>query len=150
VKKARSRSRTTAADERTADQLIRSLLHVAHGLEARFESALQVVGLSGPKYWLLEQLAQSDKPLMLSELAAGQRCAPSNITQLVDRLEADGLVRRIDEPADRRSKRAELTPLGRDRQSAGARAIARVRSEFVSSLSETDRKALARGLSAAK
>jgi MarR family transcriptional regulator for hemolysin len=142
--------RATASAEPTADQLIHSLLEVAHGLEGQFEGALQAVGLSRSKYWLLEQLANSGEPPMLSELAAGQGCAPSNITQLVDRLEADGLVRRIDEPEDRRSKRVELTPLGRDQQSAGSRQIARVRAEFLSSLSAADRKALARGLSAAK
>jgi len=134
----------------TADQLFESLFDVARSLEGRLEDALSAVGLSGPKYWVLQQLAESAEPLMLSELAAGQGCAPSNITQLVDRLEADGLVRRIDEPTDRRSKRAELTPLGRERQAAGARETARVRAEFVGALSDADRRALARGLAAAK
>lgn len=133
-----------------AEQLVHSLLEVAHGLEARLGEALRAVGLSGPKYWVLQQIAESGQPLMLSELAAGQGCAPSNITQLVDRLEADGLVRRVEEPTDRRSKRAELTPLGSARQSAGTRAIAKVQNEFLGSLSDASRKALARGLAAAK
>jgi DNA-binding MarR family transcriptional regulator len=150
MKRTKARGRATALGDSAADHLVHSLLEVAHGLEGRVEVALQGVGLSGAKYWLLHQLAERGEPLMLSELAAGQGCAPSNITQLVDRLEADGLVRRIDEPADRRSKRAALTALGREREAAGAREVARVQGEFVGALSEADRRALARGLAATK
>ena len=150
MNRSHARRAKSAPADATADELMRSLLDVAHALEARLEEALQAVGLSRSKYWLLEQLAESREPLMLSTLASGQGCAASNITQLVDRLEADGLVRRIDEPTDRRSKRAELTAIGRERQLVGAREIARVRAAFAGSLSDADRKALARGLAAAK
>ncbi len=37
----------------------------------------------------------------------------SNVTQLVDRLEADGLVNRTADPTDRRSRIAVLTDAGR-------------------------------------
>ena len=133
---------------RKTDQLVDALLAVAHRLQARLEESLQGVGLSGPKYWLLQQLSESRQPVVLSQLAAGQKCAASNITQLVDRLEADGLVRRVDDPNDRRSKRAELTALGWERQAAGARQIAEVHSVFLGALSEADRTALERGLGA--
>jgi DNA-binding MarR family transcriptional regulator len=36
-------------------------------------------------------------------------CVRSNITQLIDRMQAEGLVRRIPDPQDRRSVRAALT-----------------------------------------
>lgn len=38
-----------------------------------------------------------------------------NVTQLVDGLEAEGLVRRVPHPTDRRAIVIELTPLGRSR-----------------------------------
>ena len=139
-----------AAHDSAGESLINSLLHVAHDLQARMETALQELGLSGAKYWALRQLAQSAQPLTLRELAEGQKCAPSNITQLVDRLEADGFVRRIDEPQDRRSKRAELTALGIEKQAAGAKAVAKVQSAFLATLSGADREALARGLAGAR
>ena len=49
----------------------------------------------------------------LGQLAERLSCVKSNITQLVDRLEADGLVARQPDPGDRRSKLAGLTAAGR-------------------------------------
>ena len=49
--------------------------------------------LSVAKYSALKHLALADEPLSLSEMAARLVCVRSNISQLVDRLEADGLVR---------------------------------------------------------
>ena len=67
-------------------------------LETRLEEVLSKVELSPPKYGALNQLVQAGKPLMLGELAARLTCVRSNITQLVDRLEADGLVERVEDP----------------------------------------------------
>lgn len=125
-----------------------SLLGAAHALEDRIDSALDSVGLSMSKLGVLTQLVEAGKPLALSELAARLRCVRSNMTQLVDRLEADGLARRVDDPDDRRSVLATVTPLGVDRQAAGARELERVREEFTQTLSETDREGLARALAA--
>jgi DNA-binding MarR family transcriptional regulator len=94
------------------------------------ESALDVVQLSSPKFAVLSILVEAGMALTLSELAAKSSCVRSNMTQLIDRLESDGLVRRIDDPHDRRSVRAELTPLGRERQAAGARQMDTVREQF--------------------
>jgi DNA-binding MarR family transcriptional regulator len=71
----------------------------------------------------------------------------SNITQLVDRLEADGLVRRVNDPSDRRSVRAELTELGVERQAAGAEEVARVQKEISGRLSSQDLSSLESALS---
>jgi DNA-binding MarR family transcriptional regulator len=70
----------------------------------------------------------------------------SNVSQLVDRLEADGLVRRVEDPRDRRCVRAALTDLGRERQAAGAKRLESVRDQIVEVLSEVDRGALERAL----
>jgi DNA-binding MarR family transcriptional regulator len=48
----------------------------------------------------------------MRELAERMRCHPSNITGLIDRLEARGLVERCPDPRDRRVKGLALTPLG--------------------------------------
>ena len=76
------------------------LLDAARSIQERLERALEGVGLSSAKYQALEALAQARAPLTLGELAGRLRCVRSNITQLVDRLEADGLVRRVDDPAE--------------------------------------------------
>ena len=114
---------------------------------ARLEEALKSVGLSAAKYKVLSQIAKSREPVPLRLLAEEQQCVASNVTTLVDRLETDGLVRRVDDPADRRSKRAELTELGREKTEAGARVVAEVEATFAESLDPTERLALAKVLS---
>jgi DNA-binding MarR family transcriptional regulator len=127
-----------------------ALLEAAHALEARLEEALGRVGLSSPKYAVLSKLAEAGEPLTLSELAARVCCVRSNMTQLVDRLEAEGLVRRVDDPDDRRVVRAALTPLGKEKQADGAREMERIQSRFAATLPKIDRETLERLLSALK
>ena len=115
-----------------------SILHAAQAIGDQIEEALGSVGLSMAKHSALTQLAQAGEPLTLSELAARLSCVRSNITQLVDRLEADGLVRRVDDPADRRSIRAELTALGLEKQAAGMLEVERVQEEIASRLTSAD------------
>jgi DNA-binding MarR family transcriptional regulator len=127
-----------------------SLIHAAHNIEGRLEEALATVNLSGPKFGALSVLVAADQPLSLSELAAKLTCVRSNITQLVDRLEADGLVKRTDDPADRRGVRAEATPLGRQRHAAGAKVVNKIHDELGKQLSALDQEALKRVLDAIK
>ena len=119
-----------------------SILHAAQLIEGQIEGALDKVGLSMAKHSALSQLAEAGTPLTLSELAERLSCVRSNITQLVDRLEADGLVRRVNDPSDRRSVRAELTDLGIERQAAGAEEVARVQKEISDRLSSEDLSSL--------
>jgi DNA-binding MarR family transcriptional regulator len=130
---------TPSRDDSPPDNLMFSLLEAARALETRLETALAGVGLSMAKHGVLTTLVDAGEALPLSELAARQKCVRSNITQLVDRLEAEGLVRRVDDPDDRRSIRAELTPLGRDRQAAGAAQLAAIQADFTASLSDAKR-----------
>jgi len=125
-----------------------SLMHAASAVERRLEEALAQVDLSMPKFVALTHLVQAGEPISLSECATKMTCVRSNITQLVDRLEADGLVRRVDDPSDRRSIKAGLTSLGIERQAAGAKLVEHVQKEFAKSLSGVDRSALAQALAA--
>jgi DNA-binding MarR family transcriptional regulator len=127
-----------------------SLIHAAHVIEGRLEEALAIVNLSGPKFAALSALVAAAQPLSLGELAEKLTCVRSNITQLVDRLEADGLVKRTNDPADRRGVLAEVTPLGRERQAAGAKRVNKVHEELGNQLSEVDQDALRRALGAIK
>lgn len=130
------------------DQSIFSLLHAAHALEAKVEKALERAQLSGPKYAVVNELVAADKPLSLSELAGRLSCVRSNMTQLVDRLEAEGLVKRVQCPNDRRSVKAEITETGRARQAAGAAEIAKLHADFHDKVGADDRAAMERLLTA--
>ncbi len=64
---------------------------------------------------ILLPLAEADEQrLRMNELAERSHLTPSGLTRRIDRLEADGLVRRVSCPADRRGAHAQLTPLGRE------------------------------------
>jgi MarR family transcriptional regulator, organic hydroperoxide resistance regulator len=56
---------------------------------------------------------QLDSPLPMTELAALLACDNSNVTGLIDRLEARGLVARQPSSQDRRVKHVVLTAAGR-------------------------------------
>jgi DNA-binding MarR family transcriptional regulator len=137
-------------DSEASDTTIFSLLHAAHALEDRVENTLSHVGLSTPKYSVLSALVQAQQPVSLGDLAARLSCVKSNMTQLVDRLEKDGLVRRVANPDDRRCVRAEITELGREKQSAGAAEVDRLNDQFASAIEPKDRAAIERMLSALK
>jgi DNA-binding MarR family transcriptional regulator len=57
-------------------------------------------------------LIEPEKPLPMGRLAETLSCDASNVTGLVDRLEARGLVRRLPSANDRRVKVLQLTPAG--------------------------------------
>ena len=90
-----------------------SILHLAHTAESDVEAKLSSIGLSLTKLFALKVLADAGEPVALGRLAERLSCVKSNITQLVDRLEADGLVARRLDPRDRRTKLAALTAAGR-------------------------------------
>jgi len=60
----------------------------------------------------LLHLIEPGRPLPMGRLADTLSCDASNVTGLVDRLEARGLVRRQPSEGDRRVKELRLTPAG--------------------------------------
>jgi DNA-binding MarR family transcriptional regulator len=132
------------------ESIASAMIHAAQRVEERLEAALADVGLSCAKFGALNVLVDQGKPISLSELAAKLTCVRSNITQLVDRLEADGLVKRADDPADRRGVCAKVTALGRKRHSAGATVVNAVLQDVTKKLSAADSQVLKRALDAVK
>src|SRR4029453_11827107 len=80
-----------------------------HVIEGRLEAALEPLGLSLAKYGVLSKLIAAKEPLPLRLLAEQCACVRSNITQLVDRLEADKLVPPAHDPQARRPTLAHAT-----------------------------------------
>ena len=88
------------------------LLHAVGSVESHIESKLSRIGLSLPKLAALHQLASAGGSLPLGQLAERLSCVKSNVTQLIDRLEANGFVARAPDPNDRRSRLAVITDTG--------------------------------------
>lgn len=125
-----------------------ALLEAARNVQGQFEAALDSIGLSPAKYQALDALVKAGQPLALSELAGCLNCVRSNVTQLADRLETDGLMQRVDDPTDRRAIRAVITPLGMEKHAAGAKVIRALQEKFAGKVSQSDGVAFMRVLSA--
>ena len=88
------------------------LLRASRAVLARVEPRLAATGLTVTQFGVLEAILHKG-PLGQRELSRKVLTSPGNMTDLVDKLEARGLVHRIRQKADRRAVRVELTEAGR-------------------------------------
>ncbi|MFE1441544.1 MarR family winged helix-turn-helix transcriptional regulator [Streptomyces sp. NPDC058739] len=97
------------------DELTLEVVDLIASVVARYheeyEEAAAEHALTGAQAKLLGLLTL--EPLPMRKLAQRLKCEPSNVTGIVDRLEARGLVSRQPDPADRRVKVAVVTEEGR-------------------------------------
>ncbi|MEO8623627.1 MAG: MarR family transcriptional regulator [bacterium] len=122
------------------------LLDAARAVETRAEGALAEVGLTLAKLGALRHLVMASAPLSLSHLAERHCCGKSNVTQLVDKLEADGFVARVADPDDRRTIRAAVTDSGRAAYERAAVILGGLEHELDTRLGAAPRAELARQL----
>ncbi len=120
------------------------LLRAASAAQAHLESRLSAAGLSLAKLAALHQLSLADRPLPLGQLADRLACVKSNVTQLVDRLEADGLVSRELDSSDRRARLAVITDAGRDAYARGIAIQRAAEREVLAGLTPADAAELER------
>jgi DNA-binding MarR family transcriptional regulator len=124
-----------------ADQAWALLLQVGFELvSAHFAAAVAELDLAPAQARALHEL-DLDRPISMRELAERLKSDPSNVTGLIDRLEARGLVERRPDPTDRRIKGLALTPAGAQLRK---RLFARLYSAppSVAALSEHDQRVL--------
>lgn len=128
-----------------------ALLHAHHDVTGRLEAELEEAhGLSMGEYDVLVRLARApDRSLRMTELAERVLLSPSGLTRLIDRLSAQGLVRRLPDPQDGRGARASLTErgLGTARRAAVTH-LRGIRRHFTGRLSERQLRDVASGLEA--
>jgi DNA-binding MarR family transcriptional regulator len=123
-------------------EVVELIGNVVSRFYADYEEAAADHTLTGAQARLLSLL--SLEPLPMRKLARKLKCEPSNVTGIVDRLEARGLVERRPDPADRRVKLAAATDEGR-RVARSLRESLRFAREPLAGLSDEERLAL-RGL----
>jgi DNA-binding MarR family transcriptional regulator len=92
------------------EQIVRLLMGVSRTLTSHYDAKLAELHLTLPQAMLLRQLGDA---LPMNEAAGKLHCDPSNVTGIVDRLEARGLIERQHLTTDRRVKHLALTPAGR-------------------------------------
>jgi DNA-binding MarR family transcriptional regulator len=120
---------------RASESSLLAVLHAASSLETRVDSRLAAAGLSLPKLAALRALVSAGAAVPLGQLAERLACVKSNVTQLVERLEADGLVSRAADPSDRRSRLAAITDAGRAAYDRGVRIFQDAEKDLLGALS---------------
>jgi DNA-binding MarR family transcriptional regulator len=94
---------------------VTSVVRAQQILMARVEEVLRPYDLTFARYELLTLLHFSRSgALPLSRIGARLQVHPASITNAVDRCEAQGQVRRLPHPTDRRATLAEITSAGRE------------------------------------
>ena len=99
----------------TSMRLVTSVMRVQQLLLARIDLVLKPFGITFARYEVLVLLTFSRAgSLPLSKIGERLMVPPTSVTNAIDRLEAQGLVRRVADRDDRRRTLAELTPAGKD------------------------------------
>jgi DNA-binding MarR family transcriptional regulator len=94
--------------------LVTSVMRAHQILLARADETLAPFGLSFARYEVLMLLSFSRAgKLPLGKIGQRLQVHPASITNVIDRLEADGLVRREPHPTDLRTTLATITATGR-------------------------------------
>ena len=91
---------------------VREVLRAADNLHAKWNEALKPFGVSFTQYGALRILSGEEQGLPSSVIGERMTTRDSDVTRLVDRLVARGLVERHRDPEDRRVVWVRLTPAG--------------------------------------
>jgi DNA-binding MarR family transcriptional regulator len=136
----RRRAASEPEDRETARELPQVFFRLLMSHRAWVKSAAMGLGLSAFQAMPLV-LMDPARPQPMSEVAAAIGCGPSNLTGIIDKLEARGLVKRRPGRGDRRVKEVSLTRAG---QAFRKRLLARIRqpAPWMRALSPEDQQRL--------
>ncbi len=107
---------------------VTSIMRAQQVLIAGLDGALRPLGLTFSRYEALVLLTfSSEGALPLSKIGERLQVHATSVTNVVDRLEASGFVRREPNPRDGRGTLAVLTPAGREVTAAATEVLHRTR-----------------------
>lgn len=110
--------------------------------EARVNALLQPANLTCAQQYVLQLLVTAGEPLPLGQIAEKVHTVRSTVTQMIDRLAAEGLVERIFDPADRRKVLAQITEEGRRRSETAAQLGDQIKQDLLVYFSPEERDQL--------
>ncbi len=103
---------------------ITSVMRAQQVLMARLNALLRPHGLTFPRYEALMLLSFTrGGSLPLGKVGERLQVHRTSVTNIIDKLEADGLVRRVPHADDRRATLAEITATGRARATSATEAL---------------------------
>jgi DNA-binding MarR family transcriptional regulator len=138
-------------DDHSALRIWLRLLTCTQLIEKRVRAGLrEQFGTTLPRFDLMAQLERYRDGLKMNELSRLLMVTGGNVTTIVDQLEKEGLVERLDEPADRRAFRIRLTRSGEKSFAEMARAHEQWVVELLAGLSRKDQDELLKVLAKLK
>jgi DNA-binding MarR family transcriptional regulator len=125
-----------------AMKVVTSVMRVQQLLLAELDAMLRPFGITFARYEVLVLLTFSRTgALPLSKIGERLMVHPTSVTNAIDRLEGQGLVRRVPDSTDRRRTLAELTPSGKRLTKRATKAL--TAAEFgITGLPETSQEQL--------
>ena len=100
---------STAGDRELTRDVLQHLIGVVHAMKEHVSAIASEFDLTLSQ---LDAMKNLGEPCSQRQLATQLHFDASNVTDIVDRLEARGLVSRTIDPSDRRVRRLVLTPEG--------------------------------------
>ena len=98
------------AEAASGNAVFTAILRANQVLMQEVERVMKVHGLTFTRYQVLTWLeSEPESARALSWISTVLRVPPATVTNIIDRLEADGLVRRVPHPTDARTTLAEIT-----------------------------------------
>ncbi|MFS8104983.1 MarR family transcriptional regulator [Lentzea alba] len=111
----------------TSMAAVTSVMRVQQIIQSAVDAALKPHGLTFARYEALVLLYFSRKgALPMRVMGERLQLHPTSVTNIVDRLESDGLVRRTPHPTDRRTTLVEITDAGLQRRESATAAVVEV------------------------
>jgi DNA-binding MarR family transcriptional regulator len=123
-------------------QLMALLSRIEKITDAHINALIQPTRLTCAQHLVLKLLIEAGEPLPLGQLAEKLHSVRSNVTQMIDRLAAEGLVERIFDATDRRRVLAQITEEGRCRFEAATQLEYQVEQELHTHFSQQERNQL--------
>lgn len=103
---------------------VTGLMRVQQVIQSAVDGALKPHGLTFARYEALVLLSFARRSsLPMRVMGERLQLHPTSVTNIVDRLEKDGLVRRLPHPTDRRTTLVEITDEGRSRHAVATKAV---------------------------
>jgi DNA-binding MarR family transcriptional regulator len=127
----------------TPMEVIGRITRLSALIQRELERVFAQHGLAGSDFDVLATLRRSEAPLAPGELSRSMMVTTGGMTKLLDRLEAQGLIRREPDPRDRRGRLIVLTDDGRALVDRAVEAHLQNEQRLLAAFSKAEREDLA-------
>lgn len=127
--------------ENSLEQLLKTIIHTFDSMEEEMKGKSDMVELTSRQIFCIEQIKSLKNP-NLSELAEVMRIAKPSMTVMINRLEKNQLVEKVQSDSDRRTAHLHLTEKGEKAAVLHEELHAKISDILVSDLTDSEQEIL--------